>query len=995
MFKKILLGLLIFFVVLLAAAALVPIIFKDDIKAALDKEIAAKVNAKVFYDADQFGLTLFANFPNVTVKLGDFGVVNKAPFEGDTLLKVNEFAIVLDLMSVLTGDKIKINSVLLDEPHIRALVLPTGQSNYDIMISDTSAVQPTTPSEPSKFSIAVNSWEVRNGQIGFIDLQTPMLAKIQGFNHKGSGDFSNTVLDLMTKTTIDSLSVEYDSTGYFNRTRVAANLNVRIDQDKQLYTLSDNEIRLNDFAFAFTGTVLKKPASTVFDLKYAAKETSFKNVLSLIPAVFLKGYEDLKTEGLLAFDGFVKGEQSAGILPQFGLNLRVQKGQMQYPKLPSALTNVNLDFSATHPGGPLELIQTELRTLHFDLGKNPFDAKLKTQGLKHITLDGNVKTKLNLAEVTQAFPVNGLSLKGLFALDATAKGVYDDSLKLIPAVTAQLELMDGYVKSASVPAPVEQLAFVANVLVEDGKPELGKLSLERLRFVLEGEAMEATAQVNNFVNYTYQATLKGKADLGKLTKIYPLSGMTIDGKLIADIRTAGNKADVDAKRWDKLPTSGTMGLENFSYQSPTLKQKVTVQQGSLTLDPQKLSITQCVGLLGTSDYSLTGTVTNYIPFVFADGKLAGKINLKSNKFLANEWTSSDSKPATPAPKTEEAPKPTAEPAEPAISVPKNLDMTVTTDINTLLYDNYVLDQFNAVLIVKNGTVRMEPLAFNTLDGAVRMNGLYDPTQANGAKFTYGLDVKGLSIPKTYTTVSTAQKLAPFIRQMTGLFSSNIKLNGGLSNSLSPDLKTLSGTADIALNQAAINDLQFPAKVNALAKTNLPTAYNLKDLKVSAVIADGFVNFKPFELANGGNKIGVSGRYGLDGTLDYNLKVNVPSGQLGTAAVNALKGYLGANTPNLANVIVDIKVGGTQTKPTYSIANVSTGSGGSNANTAKDLGKAAFDKAKGEAEQRAKAEADRLKQEGEQRAKQEIDRLKQEAERKAKEELEKLKGRFKF
>jgi hypothetical protein len=91
MFKKILLGLLIFFVVLLAAAALVPIIFKDDIKAALEKEIAAKVNAKVLYHSRQFGLTLFANFSYVTIKLGDFGVVNKACIEGDTLLKVNEY----------------------------------------------------------------------------------------------------------------------------------------------------------------------------------------------------------------------------------------------------------------------------------------------------------------------------------------------------------------------------------------------------------------------------------------------------------------------------------------------------------------------------------------------------------------------------------------------------------------------------------------------------------------------------------------------------------------------------------------------------------------------------------------------------------------------------------------------------------------------------------------------------------------------------------------
>jgi hypothetical protein len=43
-------------VVLLAAAFILPIVFKDDIKAAIDKELAKSVNADVIYEADNFSL---------------------------------------------------------------------------------------------------------------------------------------------------------------------------------------------------------------------------------------------------------------------------------------------------------------------------------------------------------------------------------------------------------------------------------------------------------------------------------------------------------------------------------------------------------------------------------------------------------------------------------------------------------------------------------------------------------------------------------------------------------------------------------------------------------------------------------------------------------------------------------------------------------------------------------------------------------------------------
>src|SRR5690606_39323147 len=80
-------------ILILAAAFILPVIFKDDIKAAIDKELAKSVNADVFFDVDKFDLSLFKHFPNVTVTMGDLGVINRAPFAGEVLFATEQFQV--------------------------------------------------------------------------------------------------------------------------------------------------------------------------------------------------------------------------------------------------------------------------------------------------------------------------------------------------------------------------------------------------------------------------------------------------------------------------------------------------------------------------------------------------------------------------------------------------------------------------------------------------------------------------------------------------------------------------------------------------------------------------------------------------------------------------------------------------------------------------------------------------------------------------------------
>ena len=80
MIKKILIGLLVFFVLLISAAIVLPIVFKDDIFALVEEEANNNLNATVEFG--DIGLTLFESFPDFTLTVDDIKVTGQGVFQG-------------------------------------------------------------------------------------------------------------------------------------------------------------------------------------------------------------------------------------------------------------------------------------------------------------------------------------------------------------------------------------------------------------------------------------------------------------------------------------------------------------------------------------------------------------------------------------------------------------------------------------------------------------------------------------------------------------------------------------------------------------------------------------------------------------------------------------------------------------------------------------------------------------------------------------------------
>lgn len=960
--KKILIIFISIIIIFTGVLFAVPIFFKDKIQAKVNQEIQKKINATVYYK--DFDLSLIKHFPNVTLSLSDFGIIGRSPFLGDTLVQAKSFSVSADMKSILTGNKIAINSVQLETPKILLKVLNDGSNNYDIYKKDTLQAQQNESNQKSNFEIAIKSWKITDGQIIYDDKLKNAYVSLQNITHEGAGNIASDIYDLSTTTEIEKGNIEYGGTSYLTDKKVAANLDMTIDQVNNKYTFKDNSLTINDFILKFSGFLATPDTSTmVMDLTYSSPKNTFKNLLSLVPNIYTEKFKDLKAEGNITFGGIVKGTKNATTFPSFSSTLTISDGMFQYADMPTSVKDININVNVQNYTNDFNNTKIDISSLHLNFGKNPVKGRILIEGLQKSKVDADLMAKLDLQQIAQIFPMKGLEINGLYDLNLKAKGTYDTLTKQFPQVNAVMSLVNGFIKSDKFPEPIKNINAKATLLNTDGALASTRLDISDLRLVLENEPFSANGSIQNFENYHWEIKAKGKIDLTKITKIYPLSGMTLKGIVDADVETKGKMSDVKAKRYNNLPTAGKAYVQGIEFSSKDYPQGIKVSSANMVFTPQNINVTDSKGYLGTSDFTANGTFSNYIGYVLNDEPLKGKLNVKSNKFNVNEWM-------TDAPKTVNSSSSTSTNSNlQVVEIPKNMDLIINSEIGNALYDKMELKNIKGLLTVGNGAVKMQNVAFNSLGGNFITNGTYNSSDLAHPKFDFALNLENVEIAQAYQHLNIVKYLMPVAQYLIGGINSKFKIDGELGQDMMPLINTLSGDGLMKILHGEVSE-NNPLVQKLIEVTKLT---KIKDTQLSNIlmqfeIKDGTFGVKPFDIKFDDYKITASGRHGLTGSMDYALVLDVPAGKTGEAFSNIFHKWTGKALQGSDRVKFDLALGGNLKNPIFGFKGSSTANSIKNAVVSE--AKAQIDAAK----TKALEEADRLKKEAEARIQIEKDKL---------------------
>lgn len=797
-------GSLIFTV--LVAAAIIPLAFKDKIKGEVESAINDRVNARVTFG--DYSLSLLRAFPNASFTVSDLNVTRTGDFGGDTLAAVKSLGIVINLKSLFGDGGYEIKSVSVDQPFVNAIISSSGKENWDIMKESSSLQeQPAEPGDVAQqagaaeesegaMRLKLNRFVINDGRLRYTDLESDMAAAMEDLNLILSGNMAGnqTVLDLDMKA--DNVDLVMDKIPWLTDATLGFKAGIDALLDSMKFTLRENVLKLNDLSVNFSGMAAMPGDDIELDLVFSAPETSFKSLLSLIPAFYMKGYEDLKASGNVALAGTVRGIYSSAdsTLPDVSARLKVSDGMISYPGLPEKITAISINGQVQTVGSDMDNTTVDVSRFHFELAGNPFDMTMKL-----------------------ATPLSDPSVN---------------------------------------------------------------------------------------------AVARGKIDLAKLLQAIPLDSISLNGLLDVSLDLAGRMSMIENKEYDKFRAAGHLKVSDMAVEMSDLP-VVRIADAAFSFKPEWAELTRMTARIGEkSDVTMSGRLENYIPYLFSDGILRGTLAMSSKEIDLNEimdYIPSDTIDADTA-------------AMEVITVPDNIDLSLAARVDRLRYGRLAASDVKGDILVRDGVVTVSEAGMNALGGSLLVNAAYDTRDTHKPLVDAEMLISTVNIKEAFSAFNTVRQLMPAAANLGGIMSVKLDFNSILGTGMMPLLNTLSGNGELSSESVQILESKSFDRMKSLLKINPAYTNMLKDLRATFIINDGRLYVKPFDTKLGNIKLNVSGDQGLDRTVNYLIRAEIPRAELGEAANSLMSTFssqaaalgFGAAPPEV--IKVNLAVGGTVRDP---------------------------------------------------------------------------------
>ena len=522
--------------------------------------------------------------------------------------------------------------------------------------------------------------------------------------------------------------------------------------------------------------------------------------------------------------------------------------------------------------------------------------------LKFKTPTSSFKNFLGVIPSAYAASLDNIKTTGDFTVFGFAKGLYSD--KTVPKFNIDITSKNASFKYPDLPKTVQNITIDTKIINETGILNDTYVNLDQLSFQIDQDVFNAKAKITNITeNAIVDAALKGTINLANLTKAYPIKlAKPLSGILKADVTTKFDMASVEKSEYQKINNAGTMSLSGFNYADENGK-TMKISTALVQFNPSQVNLKQFDATTGKSDISVTGILENFYGFIFRNQELKGNFFMNSKQLAVDDFmTAGEDRKA-------DGKKPDA------MKIPAFLNCSLTAKANTVLYDNLTLRDVSGKLIVKDEKVTLENVKTSIFGGTIGVNGAVS-TKGKVPVFDMNLSLNQVDIAQSFTQLDLLKKIAPIAGIVNGKLNSTIKLNGNLTESMSPDLKTLTGDLLGQLLSTTVNSSNSTL-LTALA-SNIKfidvSKINLNDIKAAITFKDGKVNVRPFDIRYKDIKATIGGTHGFDQSMNYSLKFDVPAKYLGSEANELIAKLSPADAVKLESIPVSAVLTGNFSNP---------------------------------------------------------------------------------
>ena len=509
--------------------------------------------------------------------------------------------------------------------------------------------------------------------------------------------------------------------------------------------------------------------------------------------------------------------------------------------------------------------------------------------------------------------IDGVTTTVNFIVDGMLKGIVDDTH--IPTMDIKIKSDNASFKYPDLPKAVRNISIDARLKNETGFLKDTYLNIGGITFKIDEEIFTANGSIRNLTeNALVNLALKGTLNLANIEKVLPISlEQELSGIFKADFTTNFDMQSVETEQYQNIKSNGVASLTNFTYTDAAFNNPIKIANADVAFNPGNIKLNQMVASTGETDVKASGTIQNLIPWIMAKQDLKGRFLVQSNTFNLNDFTSKDAKASAV---NNSGSKITSE--EESVKIPDFLDATIDFTANKLIYDDITLNNAKGTVGIKDEAATLSNVTTSAFGGDIAFSGNVN-TKNVTPTFAMDLDLKKIDIAQSFGQLQLLKFFAPIAKALEGSLNTTIKLHGELDGSLSPKLTTLAGNALAQIITAEVNPQQAPllSKLGEQISFLNLDRLSLRDVSTVLTFDDGRISVKPFDFDIKGIKITASGSHGLDKSIDYNLKMDVPAKYLGSDVTNLLA-KLDPKDANEMTVTLPVGLKGTFTNPNISL-----------------------------------------------------------------------------
>ena len=416
--KKILKVFGVFIVLIVGLLIALPFFLESKIADIVKNKVNQNVNA--ILDFEEANLSLIKSFPNAYVDLKGVTLVNKAPFEGDTLFAAGDIVLELSIKELFKSaeEPVGIKKLHLDRARLYLKIDATENANYDIALEKETVNEQTADDATSSFTLNLKEYAFTNAEVIYDDFATGMHLVLSEMNHSGSGDLSLKNSQLQTKTEA-LVSFEMNEIKYLDENKVALDALIGIDLEENKYSFLDNSALINQLSLVFGGYVQLNDNDKEVDISFKTPSSDFKNFLAVIPEAYTSSLDGVTTTGNFEVNGQFKGIVDDHHIPTFTIRVNSENASFKYPDLPKSVRNVFIDAEINNETGITEDTYANINRLRFQIDEDKFNLNANIKellGNTKVNLDA--EGKINLANISKAYPMStDYGLTGLLNAD--------------------------------------------------------------------------------------------------------------------------------------------------------------------------------------------------------------------------------------------------------------------------------------------------------------------------------------------------------------------------------------------------------------------------------------------------------------------------------------------------------------------------------------------------------------------------------------------------